>query len=141
MVRQNITSAGDHLRESARLIGPRYIEGVRVADWQGPAASEAAEQNFAEAMTKAIQDQSRRVGIQRVDNAQWRSAAIDKGGRVIGERVTAAVGKYVERFRPILEAMNSAAEGAPRRTLDFRTNIEQRLVPVVEAAKRASGKG
>ena len=43
---KTIQQAGENLRQVAPLIGARYITGINNADWQGPASSEQAEQNY-----------------------------------------------------------------------------------------------
>jgi len=139
-VRKTVQTASANLEQSLANIPQRYTDGVKGADWQSKAGSEQAEQNFSSAMQKAIAQKRRQAGVQRVSNADWQNAAATKGGPIIAERIRGSLGKYQANFGPVLDAMNMAAERAPARTTDYRANINNRLVPVVEAAKRQAGK-
>jgi len=142
MARKTIQQAVENLRQvaSANVIGPRYVQGVQGADWQGPASSQQAETNYATGVQAAIADGRRLRGIQGVSNADWRTAAAEKGGPIIGQRIVLALGKYQTKFAPILQAMNAAADSLPPRTTSPSQNITNRLVPIVQAAVQASGK-
>lgn len=142
MARKTIAQAVENLRAvaSTQIIGQRYIAGVQGADWQGPASSPQTAQNWANGVQQAISDGRYASGIQRVSNADWRTAAEQKGGPVIAQRVLGAVQKYQQNFGPILSAMNNAAGGLPARTTSPSQNIQNRMVPVVRAAVEASGK-
>ncbi len=137
---KTVEQARAHLEQSIAIIPARYKEGVSGADWQGPAGSEQSEANFGTAMSQAIAAKSRQAGVLAVTNAEWQRRAAEKGAPVIGERIRAALGVYAQRFGPVLNAMNSAADAAPPRTTDFLSNIQNRLVPVVAAAKLAAGR-
>lgn len=130
----------ENLRSSAPLIGARYTVGINNAQWQAAAASDQAEQNYGTGVQAAIANGSRRAGIMRVTDAEWRAAAISKGAQVIGARITDALPKYRERFAPILQAMTQAAEALPPRTTSATQNVTNRLLPIVAAAQQAAGK-
>jgi len=142
MARRTIQEAGANLRAvaTAGLIGPRYIQGVNGADWQTPAASDQAEQNYATGVQAAVAEGRRRAGILAVTNAEWRTAAAEKGGAIIGNRIVGAIEKYQRNFGPILTAMNAAAGTLPARTTSASQNIQNRMLPVVRAAVEAAGK-
>lgn len=139
---KTIQQAAENLRQVASqgIIGPRYIAGVRAADWQTAASSAQAEQNYAAGVQAAVAEGRRRAGIMEVSNEQWRTAAEQKGGAVIGQRILGAIDKYTRGFGPILSAMNSAASSLPPRTTSPSQNIQNRMVPIVRAAVEASGK-
>ena len=139
MTHKTIDIATKHLEDSLSLIRGRYEDGVRIADWKTPAGSEAAEKNYADGVTKAVAAKSRQKGIAGTSNEDWKNGAME-GASIIAERIRNALPDYTKGFAPILSAMNSAADAAPPRTTDFRANINNRLVKVVEAAKRAAGK-
>lgn len=130
----------ENLRSVAGLIGARYTVGINNATWQQAAASDQAEQNYGAGVQRAIADGSRRTGIMRVSDADWRTAAISKGAQVIGARIVDALPKYRANFAPILAAMSSAAENLPPRTTSATQNVQQRLLPIIAAAQTAAGK-
>jgi len=125
---------------SISYIPSRYESGVRKADWAGPAGSEAAEKNYAAAVSKAVADKSRQKGVRKVSNSDWQTAAVTKGAPIIGDRIRGALDKWAATWGPMYDKVGSKVAALPARTTDFRANINSRLVPVVEEWKRAAGK-
>jgi hypothetical protein len=140
MVRRTIEDASKNLEAAVAVIPARYRAGVEKADWFTAATSDAAQKLWIEKITDPKIQERRLARLKEVTNADWIRAAVEKGATVISDRIRKAVPKYKERFGPILDAMNRAAEAAPPKSVDFRANITNRLIPVVEAAKRAAGK-
>lgn len=139
-VHKSIEEARKHLGEAAPVIGTRYKEATAKAVWAEAAASNAAKANYEAGLAEAIAAGRREANIREAGDTKYRKGCSEKGAAVIGGRITAALAEYASKFSPVLSAMNSAADAAPARTRDFRTNITNRLMPVVEAAKRAVGK-
>ena len=139
-VHKTIQEAGQHLSDAAATIGPRYLAGTARADWEGPASSREAEENYVAGVNEAIAAGSRIAGIRSAGNIKYQKGTAEKGASVIGARVKAARGLYESTFGPVLQAMTAAADAAAGKTRDFRANITNRLIPVVEAARRAAGK-
>ena len=137
---KTIGEAKANLEQSIAYIPDRYKQGVSKADWATPAASDEAESNYASGVAKAVADGTRQKRVREVSNEAWKAAAMDKGARNIGEGIRKGLAKYTARMGPVLDAMNSAADSAPARTTDYRQNINNRLIPVIEAAKRAAGR-
>lgn len=129
-----------NLEASVSYIPERYKVGVGRADWAGPAGSDAAERNFADAMAKAIAAKRRQVKVKQVSNATWQSLASEKGGAVIGERIRSAIPKQSERWGPIYDRVSSDIARLPARTVDFRANVTSRVMGTVESWKKHSGK-
>lgn len=129
-----------NLEASVAYIGPRYITGVGRADWATPAGSEAAEKNYADAVARAVANKTRQAGVKRVSNSEWQRLAIDKGGAIIGERVRGAIDKQAARWGPIYDRVVSDVARMTPRTIDFRANVTNRVLPTVEAWKKHSGK-
>lgn len=140
MANKTIQDAVTNLRQAAPLIQARYTLGINGAEWQTPAASEQAEQNYGSGVQRAIADGSRRTGILAVTNQAWRDAAIRKGASVIGDRIIQSLDKYQRNFGPILTAMNTASAALMPRTTSARANVTNRLLPIIEAAQIAAGK-
>lgn len=139
-VHKSITEAKEHLRSAAPMIPERYKAGTSRADWAGPASSPQAKANFEAGIAEAIAKDSRGAGIVEAGDAGYRKGCAEKGAPVIGTRILAAIEKYAAGFTPILSAMSGAADAAPARTRDWRANVNNRLLPVVEAARKAAGK-
>jgi len=125
---------------SIAYIPARYEAGVDKADWAGPAKSEQSEKNFAEAMTKAISAKARQKGVAKVSNEEWKSAAKTKGAPIIGERIRGALDKWETEWGPMYDAVASKVATLPPKGVDWRANINARLVPTVEAWRKAAGK-
>ena len=137
---RTIQQARANLSASVAVIPGRYREGVESADWATPAGSDAAEQMWATKTQEAARNKTRQKAVKAVGNEVWRRNSVDNVAAVIGTRIDQSLDKYETRFGPILSAMETAAQALPARTADFRTNIQNRVTPVVEAAKRASGR-
>ncbi|MBW2672969.1 MAG: hypothetical protein JRD89_06060 [Deltaproteobacteria bacterium] len=140
MVMKTAEEARKNLEDAVPYIPDRYESGIRKADWKTPAASDEAENNFKTVMTQVIAEKKRQKAIQRIDNTDWQNDAIEKGKPIIGERIRAAIPKQSAAWAPIYEGVQRAVEALPRRTVDWRENINKRLVPVVEQWKKGAGK-
>jgi len=121
-------------------IPARYESGIRKADWHTPAASDAAETNFRTVMETVLAEKRRQVAIKAMTNADWQNAAITKGRPVIGDRIRGALDKWLREWGPMYDTIVALIGRLPPKTVDFRANITNRLVPVVEQWKRAAGK-
>lgn len=129
-----------NLEQSLTYVGDRYINAVKRADWSTKAGSDQAERNFAESMSQVIAKKTRQTQVKKVSNSTWQEAAAVKGGAVIATRMRDSLDKQAANFAPIYDAVCSAVQRLPARTVDFRTNITNRVVGTVEAWKKASGK-
>lgn len=129
-----------NLEAAVPMIGGRYAAAVGRADWSTPAGSDQAEKNFADAMSLAIAAKRRQHAIKKVSNSEWQRLAIDKGSVVIGERIRGAMDKWFTKWAPIYDAVATTVGRLPPKTIDFRSNVTNRLLPVVEASKKAAGK-
>jgi len=129
-----------NLAASVSYIPERYKAGVGRADWATPAGSDQAERNFADAMSKVVASKLRQVNVKKVSNSEWQSLAIEKGGAVIGERVRGALEKQAAKWAPIYSGVQADVMRLPPRTVDFRSNITNRVVGTVESWKKHSGK-
>jgi len=140
MVLKSKAEARANFEAAIAYIPSRYEAGVRKADWQTAAASDQAEKNFADAMSKAIAQKARQAGVKAVSNAEWQTAAATKGAPIIGERIRAALADWEKNWGPIYDQVASVIPTLPAKTTDFRANINNRLVKVVETWKKAAGK-
>ena len=129
-----------NLEQSLTYVGDRYISAVKRADWSTKAGSDQAEKNFAEAMSQVIARKTRQINTKKVSNSSWQEAASTKGGAVIAQRMRESLDKQAAKWAPIYDSVTAAVQRLPARTVDFRTNITNRVVGTVEAWKKASGK-
>jgi len=140
MVVKTKEEAKANFESAITYIPDRYAAGVMKADWLTPAKSEAAEKNYADAVSKAVSQKLRQKAISGMTNEEWRKGAVDKGKPIIGERIRGALDKWSAEWGPKYDVVTAKVATLPAPTLDFRANINARLVPVVEAWKRAAGK-
>jgi hypothetical protein len=140
MVAKTKEEARANFEAAIAYIPARYEAGVAKADWATPAKSDAAEKNFADAMSKAVAAKSRQKGVANVTNEDWKNAAKTKGAPIIGERIRGALNDWVANFGPMYDQVVSRVATLPPKTLDWRGNINNRLVPVVDAWRKAAGK-
>jgi len=125
---------------SIAYIPDRYASGIRKADWATKAGSDQAEKNYAANVAKAITNKSRQKGVRAVSNSDWQTASITKGSPIIGERIRGALDKWASEWGPMYDTITAKVGTLPAKTTDFRANINNRLVPVVEQWKKAAGK-
>jgi len=140
MVLKTKEEARANFEAAVAYIPSRYEAGIRKADWQSAAASEQAEKNYADAIQKAVAEKRRLKGVKKISNSDWQEAAVTKGAPIIGERIRAALGKWEANWGPIYDRVAAKVGALPPKTTDWRANINNRLVPVVEEWKKAAGK-
>ena len=140
MVLKTKEEAKANFEAAVAYIPARYEAGVRKADWATPAGSEQAEKNYATGVQKAVTTKRRQTEVRKVSNADWQNAAATKGAPIIGERIRGALEDWAAEWGPMYDAVASKVKALPAPTTDFRANINNRLVPTVEAWKKAAGK-
>ena len=140
MVMKTKEEARANLDAAIAYIPDRYSSGVMKADWATPAGSDQAEKNFGSSMSKVIADKSRQKGVKATPNTVWQTQASTAGAAVIGERIRGALDKWAGNWGPKYDQVQSTVKALPPSTTDFRANINNRLVKVVETWKRAAGK-
>jgi hypothetical protein len=75
-----------------------------------------------------------------MSNQEWQQAAVNKGAAIIGQRVQDSLDKWQRNFAPIYDKVVAEVQRLPAKTTDWRSNVNNRLVPTVDAWKKASGK-
>lgn len=125
---------------SIGYIPDRYRNGVSKADWLTPAKSDAAEKNYADGVSKAVAQKTRQKEITKMTNEDWKNGAINKGAPIIGERIRGALNDWAANWGPMYDQVQSRVASLPAKTIDWRNNINNRLVPVVETWRKAAGK-
>lgn len=139
-VHKTIGEARKNLSDSVAYIPARYEASTARADWATPAASAEATANYTAGIAESEAKGLRVKGIVEAGDAKYKLGCKEKGAKVIGARISAALPIYEREFSPVLSAMNAASDGAPARTRDWRSNVTNRLFPVIEAARRVVGK-
>jgi len=140
MVLKTKEQAYANFEAAVAYIPERYRAGVEVADWLTPAKSDTAEANFKTQMTKVLAEKRRQKAIAAMTNEDWQKAAIAKGVPIIGDRIAAALDKWLAEWGPMYDKITALVPKLPPKTIDWRANITNRLVKVVEEWKRAAGK-
>lgn len=136
MVMKTLQEARDNFENATTYIPERYRSGVMKADWQGPAGSEQAEKNFAAAMSEVTTKKLRQLGVRKASNTDWQNGCDTKGAPVIGERIKDALGKWEANFGPKYARVQNKVKALPPKGRDWRANINNRLIPVVEEWKK-----
>jgi len=140
MVLKTKEEARANFEAAVSYIPDRYRAGVEKADWLTPAKSDVAEKNYADAVSKAVAEKRRQKRIAELTNDDWKRAATEKGAPIIGERIRGALDKWMARWGPMYDKVAAVVPSLPPKTLDWRANINNRLVKVVETWKKAAGK-
>jgi len=140
MVSKTKEEAKANFEAAIGYIPDRYRAGVSKADWITPAKSDAAEKNFADGVGKAIAQKTRQKEIAKLTNEDWKNGAINKGAPIIGERIRGALNDWMANWGPAYDQVVSRVAALPPKTVDWRANINNRLVPTVEAWRKAVGK-
>jgi len=138
MVLKTIEQARANFEAALPAIPTRYEAGIRAAVWRQP--SIAGEANFKAAMSRVVAEELRRKGVEKVTDDEWRNAAVTKGVPIISARIRDALDEWVAVFGPMYDRIRRLVPTLPPKTIDFRANINNRLVRVVEEWKRAAGK-
>jgi hypothetical protein len=113
--------------DAAAYVPTRYNSGIDRCEWQAPALDGQA---LYEVQMKKDEVLARRSkSIEKVTDASFKADAKEKGGKVIGARMKAAVDKQVTGWRPF----GTAIEGLTliAKTDDPEQNVINRVVPVV----------
>jgi hypothetical protein len=140
MVIKSKEQAKANFEAAVTYIPDRYRAGVGAADWYTPAKSDVAEKNYADAVSRAVAAKSRQKAVAALNNDVWKTAAVNKGAPIIGERIRGALDKWLGTWGPMYDQVASVVPTLPAKTLDWRANISNRLVKVVETWKKAAGK-
>ena len=133
--------AGKHYEESIPNVSSRYSEGIdRVTNWKTQSLSPSAKLNYETGIANSIRLGLREKGLAKVSEQEWKDAAKNKGAASIGNAMTLAKEKYVRNVAVTMNAAIAAINSAPARTSDYKTNVQNRLIRVIEAQKKAAGK-
>jgi hypothetical protein len=120
-------------------VGPAYQAGIQGATgWQEGAIQ--AQGVYEEKMRDPSVLARRATSIAKVSNEEWKQKALQKGASRIGPGMEASKDKRTRNFEPY----RSALEGVqlPPRTADAMTNVQNRVMPIVQAlvdAKKRQG--
>lgn len=111
-------------------VGPSYQAGINAAQgWQQGALD--AQSLYEEKMRQADVLARRAKGIGRVSDAEWKANALAKGAARIGPGMQAGANKRTQNFEPYRQALESVS--LPARTADGVTNVQNRVIPIVQA--------
>jgi hypothetical protein len=130
---RSIDEARANLEASISVIPERYRTAVERAEFVKYAASDAAEKNWADKVSMAIQAKSRQAGVRRAGDAAWKAGALNKGVARIGEGLRQGLDKWHQNFSKPYAAVVSVVQGLPPKGIDPIANIDARAKPVVRA--------
>jgi len=75
-----------------------------------------------------------------MSNEDWKNAAVEKGAGIIGERIRGSLNKWATNWGPLYDQVAARVGSLPPKTVDWRANINNRLIPTVETWRKAAGK-
>ena len=107
-----------------------YTAGVNAASGVIDAAK-AGEDLYAAKVAEAVANKSRVKGLDKVSDADWKSAAINKGAVRIAGGMAAAKEDYAKGMSKNLSVIEGVTIAA--RVADPMTNIDNRLKPIAKA--------
>ncbi len=126
-----------NFKEGANRAPQKYQQGVsKVTDFKERAI--AGQALYAQQMSNPNVLARRAEKLQEMPDNAWKDGALNKGAARIGPGMLAGADKRkanYEKIRTELDGLQLA-----EKTDDFRTNINNNVVAVVEAQKRAAGK-
>lgn len=94
-----------------------------------------AEALYAEQMRKSISEKRRAEGLKKINDDDWKKAAIDKGKLRIGGGMAASLPKYEDKMGKVLDTIESTS--LPARTADIGQNVMQRCGGMAKALNKA----
>jgi hypothetical protein len=111
-------------------VGPSYQQGINNATgWQQASLDGQA---LYEARMREAEVLARRAkGISKVSDGEWKANALQKGASRIGPGMQAGAAKRTQNFEPFRQALE--AVNLPPRTADGVTNVQNRVIPIVQA--------
>jgi len=124
-----LAEAKAHFSEIVPRIPDRYEAAIKRATWRDPAI--AGEPLFKEAMTVVITEERRRKGIEKWTDENWRGVTVEKGKPIIGTRISARLDQWAANWTPYRAAIEAVE--LPPKVIDWATNIDQRVKPIVKA--------
>ena len=138
---KNMNDSKEAYRQGASVAPERYKKAVLEADWQTNAASNEAEDLYAERVQQAISAKRRQKAINKISNSEWQNRASTKGANAIGQAMRDSDDKWAKAFTPYAEALEGIS--LPPRSSDPMSNIDNRLKKVVQTLvdKKKSIKG
>ena len=133
--------AKQHYVESIPNVSSRYSEGIdNSKNWKTNSISQQAETNWQSGIANAVRLGLRIKGLNAISEQEWKDLSKNKGAAAIGNAMTLAADKYERKVAPSMSAANAFMATAPARTTDYKTNVNNRLLGVITAMKKASGK-
>ena len=129
-----VSEVRKRLEEAIPKIADRYKVGVQNAEWQRPTLAQA--ENYYSALDKIKAEDRYRKGVSATSDEAWRKGAIEKGAPILPTRLRDALPKWEREWGPLYENVKKVASALPPRTGDFRANVMNRVIPIIEAWKR-----
>lgn len=132
-----LTNYGRRISDVPQL----YSEGIdRTTSWKANATSQQSETNYKEGINKAISEGRRIKGLNKVTDEEWKQMSKDKGSANIAKGMELGKQKYLQNVTAPMNAAIAAIKSAPPKTTDYKANVQNRLLKVIEAQKKAVGK-
>lgn len=132
----NYEDAKKEFTTNAGRSGEKLVKRYTAAtDKLSKATSPEAQANYVEAMSDPEVLGRRLTNLGKLTEEDLNRAMRAKGAAAYGAAVRVAGDKWVKKFRPYGEVMDSVVAGLPAPTRDAMANIDNRLKPIVAAVK------
>jgi hypothetical protein len=124
-------------QNSTGAVPAKYGAGIaRTTDWKEKALN--GQGLYEEQMRKSDVLARRNAGLEKVSNEQWKQKAQTLGVQRIASGMMEGAQRQADNYEPVAQALRALS--LPERTSDAMANIDNRVKPVVQAAKSAVGK-
>jgi len=125
-----VSLAVDNYKTAIGSVPAKYKRGVEAAS-NVIQKSKDAEELWKAAVTEAAARNARAKGLEKVSDADWKKAAVEKGAARIGGGMTAGVGKFSSGISEVISVLQGTTLGP--RTTDPEANVDARVKPIVRA--------
>jgi len=124
-------------QNSTGAVPAKYGAGIaRTTDWKEKAIN--GQGLYEEQMRKPEVLSRRTAGLNKVSNESWKQKASSLGVQRIAAGMMEGAQRQADNYEPIAQELRSLT--LADRTSDPMANIDNRVKPVVAAARRAAGK-
>ena len=127
------SAATENWNASIGRVAGAYKKGVEAAT-NVIERSKAAEETWKAGIQAAAARDARRKGLEKVSDADWKKAAVDKGAARIGAGMTAGKEKFARGISEVIGVLQGIS--LPPRSIDPEANVDARVKPIARELHR-----
>jgi len=99
-------------------------------------SSDAAEKRYSDKMAVVLSNKLRQKGLQGVTDAEYQAGVRAAGSAGYSTSAQNKSGKFVKKFTPYANTINSTVATLPAKTADAATNVANRVTPIAVALQK-----